>query len=107
MKKAKWLFFVCWLLAAIAGCAETAPMPEEGLYTIGVQSSSRMFNITKCVLQVRDGQMTAVITLSGTVMVMYMRGPRRKRRMRPLIRGYRMSRIGRRIYLRAADPRAG
>jgi hypothetical protein len=65
MKKAKWLFFVCWLLAAIAGCAETAPMPEEGLYTIGVQSSSRMFNITKCVLQVRDGQMTAVITLSG------------------------------------------
>lgn len=57
----------CLLTLNISVCmADTAAQTmEDGLYTIGVQSSSRMFKITKCVLQVSDGQMTAVLTLSG------------------------------------------
>lgn len=68
MKRIKWLCMLfCMLLMTVAvGQAETAGLPDDGLYTIGVQSSSRMFNITKCVLHVWDGQLTAVITLSGT-----------------------------------------
>ncbi|MDO4483912.1 MAG: hypothetical protein Q4C54_05630 [Clostridia bacterium] len=68
MKRIKWLsmLFCMLLMTVAAGQAETADLPDDGLYTIGVQSSSRMFNITRCVLHVWDGQMTAVITLSGT-----------------------------------------
>lgn len=56
----------CMLLMTVSVCqAEPEVLPADGLYTIGVQSSSKMYNITKCVLQVADGQMTAVITLSG------------------------------------------
>lgn len=68
MKRIKWLcmLFCMLLMTAAAGRAERADFPADGLYTIGVQSSSRMFNITKCVLHVWDGQRTAVITLSGT-----------------------------------------
>ena len=67
MKRIKWLcmLFCMLLMTAAAGRAERADFPADGLYTIGVQSSSRMFNITKCVLHVWDGQMTAVITLAG------------------------------------------
>lgn len=52
------------MIAAGACTAEEAPI-EDGLYTIGVYSSSRMFKVTECVLHVWDGRMTAVITLSG------------------------------------------
>lgn len=67
MKRIKWLcmLFCMLLMTAAAGRAERADFTADGLYTIGVQSSSRMFNITKCVLHVWDGQMTAVITLAG------------------------------------------
>ncbi|MGI6174335.1 MAG: hypothetical protein ACOYI8_10635 [Christensenellales bacterium] len=66
MKRSMWFFLACLLTIAIPCHAEKGPIPEEGLYTIGVQSNSRMFNVSKCVLHVYDGRMTAVITLGGT-----------------------------------------
>lgn len=39
---------------------------KEGTYDIDVDSSSSMFNIVKAELTVKDGQMSAVLTLSGT-----------------------------------------
>lgn len=57
--------------------AETGPTEEpevsgltaadilDGSYEITVDSSSTMFNITKCVLSVSDGKMTAVMTMHG------------------------------------------
>jgi len=38
----------------------------EGSYEISVTSSSSMFKIVKAILTVKDGAMSAVITLSGT-----------------------------------------
>lgn len=38
----------------------------DGTYNINVTSSSSMFKIDKAVLTVKDGEMTAVLTLSGT-----------------------------------------
>ena len=67
MKQIKRLCVLCcMLLMTAAVCqAKAETLPADGLYTIGVQSSSKMYNITQCVLHVIDGQMTAVITLSG------------------------------------------
>lgn len=39
---------------------------NDGTYTITVDSSSSMFNITDCQLTVADGKMTAVMTMGGT-----------------------------------------
>lgn len=39
---------------------------NEGVYNIDVKSSSSMFKIVNCELNVSDGDMTAVMTLSGT-----------------------------------------
>lgn len=39
---------------------------EDGIYDISVDSSSRMFRITKCSLTVKDGEMTAAMTMGGT-----------------------------------------
>ena len=50
---------VCGLYAG----AESAP--ADGLYTIGVTSSTKMFKVVDCALRVEDGRMTAVLTLSG------------------------------------------
>ena len=47
-------------------CAGAEGVPEDGLYTIGLSSSSDMFRVVKCVLRVEDGRMTAVLTMSGT-----------------------------------------
>lgn len=38
---------------------------NEGVYNIDVKSSSSMFKIVNCELNVSDGKMTAVMTLSG------------------------------------------
>ena len=67
MKRIQRLCMLCCILlmTAATGLTETSILPADGLYTIGVQSSSKMYNITKCVLHVWDGQMTAVITLTG------------------------------------------
>nr|MDE5584646.1 hypothetical protein [Ruminococcus sp.] len=46
----------------------TPVYPDElknGTYSVEVSSSSSMFNITACELTVADGQMTAVMTMSG------------------------------------------
>jgi len=64
---------------SIAGENETVPVKEleipenpvsasdinDGTYDINVDSSSSMFNITECSLNVSDGKMTAVMTMSG------------------------------------------
>lgn len=39
---------------------------KEGSYDISVESSSSMFKITSCVLTVKDGAMTARMTMGGT-----------------------------------------
>lgn len=44
----------------------TGDMIKDGTYSITVDSSSSMFNITECVLTVKNGNMTAVMTMSGT-----------------------------------------
>ncbi len=63
--------------AEAAHTADTVPTAEsevsgltaddilDGSYEITVDSSSTMFNITKCVLSVSDGKMTAVMTMHG------------------------------------------
>lgn len=38
----------------------------DGVYTIEVTSDSKMFRVVACELTVKDGEMTAVLTLSGT-----------------------------------------
>ena len=38
----------------------------DGTYEVTVDSSSSMFSITECLLTVADGEMTAVMTMSGT-----------------------------------------
>lgn len=38
---------------------------NDGIYNINVDSSSSMFNITKCSLEVSDGKMTALMTMHG------------------------------------------
>lgn len=39
---------------------------KDGVYSIAVDSSSSMFNITECELNVENGQMTAVMHMGGT-----------------------------------------
>lgn len=46
--------------------AVTAADIKDGEYSIEVDSSSDMFRITECTLTVADGQMTALMTMSGT-----------------------------------------
>lgn len=47
------------------GTPLTAADIRDGSYEITVDSSSTMFNITKCTLNVSDGKMTAVMTMHG------------------------------------------
>ncbi len=55
------------ILTLVLGlCASAESAPADGLYSIGVSSSSKMFKIVNCLLRVEDGRMTAVLTLSGT-----------------------------------------
>ena len=48
-----------------AGTPLTAADIRDGSYEITVDSSSTMFNITKCMLNVSDGKMAAVMTMHG------------------------------------------
>ena len=43
-----------------------APVLKDGVYPIQVDSSSDMFRITQCQLTVKDGTMTARMTMGGT-----------------------------------------
>lgn len=53
-----------------AGESSSAPEATDavpdGLYSIGVNTNADMFRVTKCILHVRNGEMTAVLTMSGT-----------------------------------------
>lgn len=54
------------ILTTLCGlCAGAESAPADGLYTIGVTSSTKMFKVVDCALRVEDGKMTAVLTLSG------------------------------------------
>lgn len=44
----------------------TGDQVKDGEYDVEVKSSSSMFKITDCQLTVKDGEMTAVLTMSGT-----------------------------------------
>ncbi len=48
----------------VTGVGESS-VPEDGLYSIAVDSDSKMFKVVGCLLRVRDGNMSATITLSG------------------------------------------
>ena len=65
MKQIIRLCMLCCMLLMKAAVCQAEVLPDDGLYTIGVQSNSKMYNIAQCVLHVADGQMTAVITLTG------------------------------------------
>ena len=49
-----------------AGASVSAKTVADGTYSIDVDSSSSMFKVVKCELTVANGEMTAVMTLSGT-----------------------------------------
>ena len=61
----------CWalLLAAVllltAAGALAQTIPEDGCYTVGVTSNASMFRVVRCVLDVKNGELHAVLTLSG------------------------------------------
>ena len=57
------LILILTTLCGLSACAESAP--ADGLYTIGVTSSTKMFKVVDCALRVEDGKMNAVLTLSG------------------------------------------
>ncbi len=83
MKK-RWIliFTALFVCAAVAGCAATpaedaaqdaeqagpiyADQVQAGTYAIEVTSSSSMFRIVDAQLTVKDNEMSAVLTLSGT-----------------------------------------
>ena len=53
------------LIGSASAIASESIVPEDGLYTIGVSSNSKMFKVNHCVLHVKDETITAVVTLSG------------------------------------------
>ena len=53
-------------LSGAAVAAAAANVIPDGVYTVSVDSSSSMFRVVDCRLTVADGEMTAVMTLSGT-----------------------------------------
>lgn len=88
MKKISILCFLIIVISSFSACSETAKEeiitePEStqetveklvpvfgdkiknGTYEIAVESSSSMFRVVKCVLNVNDGDMTAKMTMSG------------------------------------------
>ena len=64
-----WKLLICAALMAamlnVAALADSPAVPEDGIYTVGVTSSSDMFRIVKCVLNVENGEIEATLTLSG------------------------------------------
>ena len=65
-KLASALALLLFLTTVCGLCAGAESAPADGLYTIAVTSSTKMFKVVDCALRVEDGQMTAVLTLSGT-----------------------------------------
>ncbi len=52
--------------SATAFAETTAADLNDGVYSITVESDSKMFKVTDCQLTVKDGKITAAVTLSGT-----------------------------------------
>ncbi len=48
------------------GMEKITPVLEDGVYSVEVESSASMFKVVDCVLTVKDGKMSAVVTLNGT-----------------------------------------
>lgn len=77
-KKGKWsekqgTFYINGILEKIEDTPTPDPEPDptpvipaDGIYTIDVESSASMFRVVACTLTVKNGKMTAVLTLSGT-----------------------------------------
>ena len=65
-KLASTLILVLILTTLCGLCAAAESAPADGLYSISVSSSTKMFKVVDCALRVEDGRMTAVLTLSGT-----------------------------------------
>lgn len=69
---AMFMFLSCSVFTALASTDDNEKKPiyakdlNDGSYNIEVTSSSSMFRIINCELNVSQGEMTAVITLSGT-----------------------------------------
>lgn len=59
------LVVLAMALLASPAYAQGGSALGDGLYTIGIASSSDMFKVVQCVLHVEDGAITAVLTLSG------------------------------------------
>lgn len=68
MKRAIAFLTLCAvLMLGLAASAQSGTaVLADGLYTVGVTSSARMFRVVQCVLQVEDGEMTATLTMSGS-----------------------------------------
>jgi len=54
------------LITALTGCGQASAPVSDGVYWVSVESSSSMFRIVDCELTIANGNMTAVLTLSGT-----------------------------------------
>ncbi len=52
-------------ISAISAAAFAAEL-NDGTYSITVESDNKMFKVTDCKLTVKDGKLTAAVTLSGT-----------------------------------------
>lgn len=62
--------FIAYILAlgcvlCLASCAKKPAKIADGDYTVEVESSASMFRVVKSVLHVKDGEMTADLTMSG------------------------------------------
>ena len=64
-KLATALALLLFLTTVCGLCAGAESASADGLYTIAVTSSTKMFKVVDCALRVEDGKMTAVLTLSG------------------------------------------
>lgn len=53
-------------LAGSALAAVDASALNDGTYSIDVESDNKMFKVVKCDVTIKDGKMTAAVTLSGT-----------------------------------------
>ncbi len=70
MKKISAFIFLLFIFAPSVFAADEAALYgkdiKDGVYQIEVESSSSMFRVVGCELTVKEGEMTALMTLSGT-----------------------------------------
>lgn len=78
MRKKAGILLLLWMVTQVCiSCAKVGPEEDavvpiygsnvkDGVYEVTVDSSSSMFRITDCELNVENGDMTAVMTMGGT-----------------------------------------